>query len=93
MSDVALKPRVKRRSPRGNWVVVTYRDGEIWWCTWIQTWAGVQASKRNAEKYIGTRKDGTKDGRVIVMDIERMADFAVTEVANEIHDLYKLFEK
>lgn len=53
-------------------------------------------SKRNAERYIPRLKDGTIDskrGRVIVMDIERMAAFAVTEAANEIHDLYKLFEK
>lgn len=91
--SVAVERKAKRRSPRGNWLVVSYRDGQIWFCTWVQTWAGVQMSKRNAEKFIGIRPDGTKDGRVIVMDVERMADFAVTEAANEIHDLYKLFEK
>ena len=50
-------------------------------------------SKANAEKYIRKDKNGIKTGRVIVMDIERMANFAVTEAADEIHDLYKLFEK
>ncbi len=81
-----------RRSARGNWLVVTYMDGKIWWCTWVGTWAGVQASKREAEKHLVDRY-GKVTGRVIVMDIERMADFAVTEAANEIHDLYRLFEK
>ena len=88
---VATKER--RRSARGNWLVVSYQGGKIRWCTWVQTWAGVQMSKRNAERYIRFLRNGTVDGRVIVMDIERMADFAVTEAANEIHDLYKLFEK
>jgi len=83
----------RRRSERGNWLVVHYENGRIWFCTWVQTWAGVQMSKRNAEKYIHLDKHGNKTGRVIVMDIDRMADFAVTEGANEIHDLHKLFEK
>lgn len=91
--SIAIERKEKLRSPRGNWLVVSYHDGQIWFCRWVETWAGVQMSKRNAEKYIRTGPDGTKKGRVIVMDIERMADFAVTEAANEIHDLYKLFEK
>jgi len=92
MSEVLVKTG-RKKSERGNWLVVSYREGQIWWCTWVGTWAGVQSSKRNAERYIPVDKNGTKQGRVIVMDIERMADFAVTEAANEIHDLYKLFEK
>lgn len=90
MSEVAVKTR--RLSERGNWLVVSYREGKIGWCTWVRTWAGVQMSKRNAEKYNFDR-NGNRIGRTIVMDIARMADFAVTEGANEIHDLYKLFEK
>jgi hypothetical protein len=89
----AVIEKVKRRSPRGNWLVVTYRGGKISFCTWVQTWAGVQMSKRAAEKYLLGPSPSSKVGRVIVMDIERMADFAVTEAANEIHDLYRLFEK
>ena len=88
MPVIAQKKR--RRSERGNWLVVTYIDGRIFWCKWVETWAGVQMSKRNAEQTVAFRK---RKGRVIVMDIERMADFAVTEGANEIHDLYRLFEK
>lgn len=84
--------KARKRSPRGNWLVVSYRLGEISFCTWVQTWAGVQASKRNAEQY-NVDRNGNRIGRTIVMDIERMADFAVTEAANEIHDLYRLFEK
>ena len=92
--DIVFREKITRnRSPRGNWLVVSYRDGKIWWCSWVHSWAGVQASKRNAEKFIRVRPDGTRDGCVIVMDIERMADFAITEAADEIHDLYKLFEK
>jgi hypothetical protein len=49
-------------------------------------------SKRNAERFIYNR-DGSLNRRVIVVDIERMVDFAVTEAADEINDLYKLFEK
>jgi hypothetical protein len=89
----AVKVKAKRRSQRGNWIVVSYHHGKISWCTWVHTWAGVQMSKRNAERYIPRRRDGTVDGRVIVMDINRMADFAVAEAANEIHDLYALFQK
>lgn len=91
MSPVEVK-KARKKSERGNWLVVSYRQGIIDWCTWVGTWAGVQASKRNAEKYNFDR-NGKRIGRTIVMDIERMADFAVTEAANEIHDLYKLFEK
>lgn len=83
----------KRRSQRGNWLVVSYHKGEIHFCRWVSTWAGVQMSKANAERYIRSDREGNKLGRVIVMDIERMADFAATEGATEIHDLYKLFEK
>lgn len=90
--NTIFAPKVRRRSQRGNWLVVSYRRGEIDWCTWVGTWAGVQASKRNAEKYNFDGR-GNRIGRTIVMDIERMAAFAVTEGANEIHDLYKLFEK
>lgn len=92
MAEIVAE-KVRRCSPRGNWLVVTYLDNQIWWCTWVHTWAGVQASKRNAEKYVSIDRNGNRQGCVIVMDIERMADFAVTESANEIHDLYRLFEK
>ena len=84
----------RKRSARGNWLVVTYHEGEIFWAQWITTWAGVQASKRNAEKgiaeYAATFK-GFK-GRVLIVDIERMIDFAVTEGANEISDLERLMD-
>lgn len=90
---MAIATKLKRRSPRGNWIVVRYRNHRIEWCTWVRTWAGAQMSKRNKERYIQTRSDGTKDGCVMIMDIARMADFAVTEAADEINDLYKLFEK
>jgi hypothetical protein len=85
-------PFSAKRSPRGNWLVITYHNGEIHWATWIQTWAGVQASKRNAEKYIAEYAKVYKGfkGRVIVVDIERMVDFAATEGANEIADLERL---
>ena len=84
--------RTNKRSPRGNWLVITYHYGEIFWAKWIQTWAGVQASKRNAEKYIRESSEARKDfkGRVIVVDIERMVDFAATEGANEMEDLERL---
>jgi hypothetical protein len=88
-----LTKKKRRRSERGNWLVVTYIDGAIYWCTWVGTWAGVQMSKRNAQHSVDAFKLHGRKGRVIVMDIERMADFAVTEAANEIHDLYRLFEK
>lgn len=93
---MAVATKAKRRSPRGNWIVVRYSKGRIDWCRWCRTWAGVGMARRNAEKYLKNWRTGEHDptlGRVIVMDIERMADFAVTEAANEIHDLYKLFEK
>jgi len=91
---VAAKTRKKRRSERGNWLIVSYRDQRIVFCRWVRTWAGVQMSKRNAERYILPPQFGkATSGRVIVMDIERMAAFAITEAANEIHDLYRLFEK
>jgi hypothetical protein len=82
----------RKRSPRGNWLVVTYHNGEIFWVNWVQTWAGVQASKRHAEngirEYTATLKDFK--GRVLIVDIERMIDFAATEGANEIADLERL---
>ena len=81
----------RRRSERGNWLVVTYINGKIFWCKWVQTWAGVQMSKRNAEKEWLHMTHLSR--RVMVLDIERMVDFAVTEGANEIHDLFELFKK
>ena len=103
---VATKAK-RKRSPQGNWLVVEMRDGKIHWCTWVRTWAGVQASRRNKEKYLDQiqnlenlragRSHHAKEvrtvGRVFVLDIERMMDFAITEGANEINDLYKLWEK
>lgn len=100
---IAIK--TKRRSPRGNWLVVKMRDGKISWCTWVRTWAGVQASKRTKEEYLAAsqavenvraqrqKRTPVNIGRVFVLDIERMLDFAVTEGANEINDLHKLWEK
>lgn len=97
--------KVRRKSPRGNWLVVKMRNGEISWCTWVRTWAGVQASKRNKEGYLAeaqklenmvalSRKRSPRTvGRVFILDIERMLDYAVTEGANEINDLHKLWEK
>jgi hypothetical protein len=84
--------RTRKLSPRGNWLVVTYHNGQIHYATWIQTWAGVQASKRNAERYIVEYAKVYKDfkGRVIVVDIERMIDFAATEGADQIADLERL---
>lgn len=86
--------KTRRRSPRGNWLVVTYHNGEIHWATWIRTWAGVQASRRKSEKYIKEYAEiynGFK-GRVFILDIERMMDFAVTEAANDINELHRLWE-
>jgi hypothetical protein len=82
----------RKLSPRGNWLVVTYHEGEIHFATWVQTWAGVQASKRNAEKSIAEYAKTYKgfSGRVLIVDIERMIDFAVTEGANEMADLERL---
>lgn len=84
----------RKRSPRGNWLVVTYHEGEIHYCAWIQTWAGVQASKRNAEKSIEEYKKIYKgfNGHVLIVDVERMIDFAVTEGANEMEDLERLIK-
>ena len=90
-----LHKKKRRRSERGNWLVVTYVNGKIWWCRWVQTWAGVQASKRNSEANWAGR-DWMKPPprvRVLVLDIERMVDFAVTEGANEIRDLFELWDK
>lgn len=83
------------------------RDGEIWFCTWVQTWAGVQASKRSKEKYLAEHQEFENQmaargyykrelrtvGRVFVLDIERMLAFSITEGADEINDLYRLWEK
>lgn len=84
--------RTRKLSPRGNWLVVTYHEGEIHWAQWVTTWAGVQASKRNSEKSIAEYQKCYKGfkGRVLIVDIERMIDFAVTEGANEISDLERL---
>lgn len=86
----------RRSSPRGNWIVIRYRKGVIEYITWVRTWAGAQMSKRKKERYIRKNEDGTvntKDGRVLILDVERMVDFAATEGADEINDLYKLWEK
>lgn len=88
-----LQAKKKRRSERGNWLIVTYIDGRIYWCKWVQTWAGVGMSRRESDKTVEAYKAIGRSGRVMVLDIERMVDFAVTEGANEITDLYKLFEK
>jgi hypothetical protein len=50
-------------------------------------------SRRESDKTVEAYKARGRSGRVMVLDIERMVDFAVTEGANEITDLYKLFEK
>ncbi len=86
--------RTRKRSVRGNWLVVTYHNGEIHWVTWVQTWAGVQASKRHAEKYIQEYAATFKGfkGRVMIIDIERMIDLGATEGANEIADLERLLK-
>jgi hypothetical protein len=85
----AVVEKKKHRSERGNWLIVTYIDKRIFWCKWVQTWAGVQMSRRNAER----DRHPSRKVRVMVLDIERMVDFAVTEGANEIADLYSMFEK
>lgn len=69
--------------------MVTYINGEIWWCKWVETWAGVQASKRHAER---DRPPHLKV-RVMVLDIQRMVDFAAVEGHNEIIELEALFAK
>lgn len=95
----------RARSPQGNWLVVKMREGKIQYCTWVRTWAGVQASRRNKEHSIKASQAienlrATRDkrqprtiGRVFVLDIERMLDFAITEGGNEINDLHKLWER
>ena len=95
----------RKRSPRGNWLVVKMAGGQIRWCTWVRTWAGVQASKRNKERYLEKaqqlenlravyeKRAARNIGRVFVLDIERMLDFSITEGANEINDLHKLWER
>ena len=52
----------------------------------------MQACKRNADKSIAEYAKIYKNfkGRVVIMDIERMIDFAATEGANEIADLERL---
>jgi hypothetical protein len=82
--------RKKRRSERGNWLIVTYLDGHIYQCKWVRTWAGVNMSRREYEKSLAFYKQWGRKGRVLVLDIERMVDFAVTEGANEIHELERL---
>jgi hypothetical protein len=86
--------RTRKRSQRGNWLVVSYLNGKIHWCKWIQTWTGVQASRRNAEKDLQEYERAfKKKWSVIVLDIERMVDFSVTEGADQISDLERLFKK
>jgi hypothetical protein len=89
-----VKEKVRRKkSERGNWLVVTYHKGKITFCTWVQTWAGVQMSKRNAERNKEWYEAHGVPVRVMVLDIERMVDYAVTEGYNEIVDLERLLEK
>lgn len=91
MTTLATKKK-RRRSERGNWLVVTMVGGEIDWCRWVQTWAGVQMSKRHAQEHVEAHARFRKvKGRVFVLDIERMIDFAVTEGSNEINELHRLF--
>lgn len=84
--------RTRKLSARGNWLIVTYHEGEINFAQWVTTWAGAQASKRNSEKSIEMYLKNYKGfaGRVLIVDIERMIDFAVTEGANEMADLERL---
>jgi hypothetical protein len=84
-----MSPRKHHRSERGHWLIVTYVNGKIHWCNWVQTWAGVQMSRNAKEK---NWPEGYKV-RTYVLDIERMMDFAITEAANEIFDLQELFQK
>jgi len=89
MAEVAVRKK-KRRSERGNWLVVTLVDEKIWWCTWVQTWAGVQMSRRNAERE--RWQFGKLNVRVMVLDIERMAGMCEIDVANETLELERLLE-
>jgi hypothetical protein len=85
---MAVADKVKRRSPRGNWLVVVYLGGKIYECKWVRTQAGVAQSKRAAE----TAKNYFElPIRVMVLEIERMVQFAVTESYNEILDLEALY--
>ena len=87
-----VKRRTRKLSTRGNWLVVSYRNGDIDWCRWVQTWAGVQASRRNAERSLREYEKTFGDKwRVIVIDIERVVDLGATEGANEISDLERLY--
>jgi hypothetical protein len=93
-----VKERVRRkRSPQGNWIVVEYRHGEIFYVSWVHSWAGAQASKRNKMRYIKAQAEmmrvpPERVGRVLILDIYRMMDFAVTEAANDINELHRLWE-
>lgn len=98
VSEVAERRKTRRRSPRGNWLVVEMQDGKIRYCTWVRTWVGAQSSKRHKEKWLNQYAElrgvpQSRVGRVFILDIERMIAFSVTEGADEINDLYKLWEK
>lgn len=89
--------KTRTPGPRGNWLVVSMRNGKIWHCSWTHTWSGANASRRNSEKYIDAeaRLRGLpreRLGKVFILDIERMLDFAATEGADEINDLHRLWE-
>lgn len=75
----------RRRSKRGNWLVVSYFNDRISWCRWVRTWAGVQMSKRNAERYVrlGRNREEDTRARVIVLDIEKLSRFAVVNASGE----------
>ncbi len=89
MPEIIAKTR-RKPSEQGNWLVVKMVNGRIQWCTWVRTWAGVQASKRSKQRGLNELDKRGCKGRVFVLDIERMLDFAITEGANEISDLHRL---
>jgi hypothetical protein len=90
-----IQAKKVRRSPRGNWLVVVYLGDKIYECQYARTWYGVQRYKRIAEKMELGRAAVYFPGpiRVIVLDIERMVQFAIVESANEIHDLEALYKR
>lgn len=83
----------RRTSPRGHWLVVLILKGEIHWVTWARTEAGVKQTKGRFEKELAAYRQFGAQGRVIVLDIIRMMDYAVTEGYNEILDLEALFDR
>ena len=82
---IGTKKKTRRRSPRGNWLVVEFQDGKIQHCTWVHTWAGAQASKRHKEAWL------KKWAKLKRLPIERVGRVMILG-ANEINDLYKLWE-